>query len=711
VTKDFRVEPNQGAILNYFSVDLHQMDTIKHLRTAILEVCKKNTSAFEMFYLFGATDVLLLGISDTCDTLRKMQEAKPYQKIRGVMDYFAHYGTILSVHPTPFGFNDALRKNKILGIINWKIRHEVWLELFQTHDSLVKIRNSFAGLISTICERSFKKSLKKARNNLEYNVASILSSGCEDIILVVLTNSLQLSKFLSTEIRSIEFKDLIPSHQKKSDIRHVTVSTYTVLGARIKKGDFIYEYPKQAVGKQVQDRLRWDSCFNVRPGHLRNAIDTIKNNGPKSLIVEPIAGRPDLIVYTGHDKTHTSVQFLQLHHHLIKALKDSSSILSSETHFSFPDLRRSETANIPAIGRHPLPVMDEIKKLNKDIYNSRLHILEQESFAQIVRKLQYLLGDRYLMDSFMTLTPVIFKGVRQYIKLKETPSKITPESELWTSLIELCFAARYKGSPTIGETAVSPTLGDYSTGEKYLTLLDLLSNRIVKSIITKCSAFDLKPLYVVNISVNSSSATCIPTMPIQTAFILLPPRPLFYLQFLLLTFSHELGHVVFNSFALSVGSKLPREVNNWIKAFREPMAEYFSIKMLSNLNFAKHKQIIQKVFEDLKMSQDSYTIKCNHIDKAEFFYEIAKYPFGESIIRDIISRKIREQNKDTKKLGDPIKFSAKALVDYIKFLDSWDDEIIHKVRNFFVSQNAHEEFWNLWIYLYTLGEQCYIGIR
>jgi hypothetical protein len=628
------------------------------------------------------------------------------------MDYFAHYGTILSVYPEVFSFNDALRKNKILGIINWKIRHEVWSEVFKTQNSLAKIRNNFTGLLSNICAQSVKESSKKGGNNSGSKIAWVLSTGHEDIILVVLTRSLQFPKFLSTKLRSIEFKDLIPSQRKKSNIKHITVSTYTVLGAQIKKGDFIYEYPKGTISKQMQDQLKWDSCFSVRPGHLENAASALES---KRLRVYPVAGRYDIIASSRFDRKITSTQFLRSHHRLIGELKNNRSILSSETHLSFPNLRGIETQKEPGKLKASLPILPDINSLNQYIYeSSNLHILEKESFAQIIRKLQYLLEDKYLRESFMTLTPVIFSGVRQYVKLKIETYEMSPTSDLWTSLVELCFATRYKGSAPAGETAVSPTLGDYSTGEKCLTLLDLLGNRIIKSIITKYPTVKLKPLYVANISISSPTSASVPTIPIPTVFILLPPRPLFYPQFLLLTFCHELGHVIFNSFSLSVGAKLRYEVINVVKRLAEPVAELFSIKMLSNMDFDKHKKITKTVLGTLKMKRTLYnklySTKCQQIDLGKALYEIAKCRVGETDIRKLIVTELKEQKVKTEELLADIGAIAKALVGYINFLDCWDDEIIQKVREFFSSKDTQEEFWNLWTYLYTLGMQCYFTL-
>ena len=52
------------------------------LREIMLKVSAEvDTGISEIFYLFGASDVLLLGIGNTCDTLREIQKIGNYQRI------------------------------------------------------------------------------------------------------------------------------------------------------------------------------------------------------------------------------------------------------------------------------------------------------------------------------------------------------------------------------------------------------------------------------------------------------------------------------------------------------------------------------------------------------------------------------------------------------------------------------------------------------
>jgi hypothetical protein len=199
---------------------------------------------------------------------------------------------------------------------------------------------------------------------------------------------------------------------------------------------------------------------------------------------------------------------------------------------------------------------------------------------------------------------------------------------------------------------------------------------------------------------------------------LLPPKPLFYQKFLLLAFFHELGHVVFNIFARAESSLLPEEMSDGvyrlIMLFRESMAEYFSIKILSDLDlngFAKYGQDINSAYKTLKMNQDSCINKLRHIGDARHYYELAKGPSGEGAIRNNIENIIKRQKDKLGHLEVHIPFGAQAVYEYINFIESWDDEIIQRIRRLFNNQDDPKEFWDLWAHLYALGEQCYLDAK
>jgi hypothetical protein len=704
---NFIVKPDMGVLLNYFSATLPNFLKLpdSQLWREMKRICRNGKATFETFYLFGAFDILNLGISSDVKKLDDMQ-IKPHQEIKGVMDYFIHYGIVASLYPGPFDFKDAVNQNPLIGIITIKVRSTAWDEIYERFNNI--------DLLKRRISVQFKNAIKKTKNECStlnsntYKALLLLSYDCEDVIIVLFTGSFQFIKRFTTNIRTLELPDIHPELSSR-DVKHIIASTNTILGMNLKSQDNTLIIPQ--VYDNKFDKINWITLFEVRPGHLqhaKNAVFRIAKKSRLKLHINPLVGRNDLIVYPKETSGCDLNVFLETHYKLINGLSRNKSIESSETYISFPELDKVESKRGPKkISSDARLITTKLTELIKKIEESSLNKLERESFIQIVRKLAYLLEDRYLHDSFITLYPVVSRAIRGYLNLEMRNTGATLET--LTGFIELCYATRYQGSPPIGETAVYPTLGYYSLGQKVLILLDYLGNWIIKNFAEQLTVRKFLPQYIATINMNCPAGTCVPIAGIDLSFIFLPPRPIFHPEILLTIFSHELGHVICKSLiaAKEIKKRLESnpEVMEKLRRLEDLIAEFFSAKMLSNLDFDKYEKNVMRLclksFE-FKGTCKKYMedMKKEHIAGAKKLLEF----LNDSNTQD--SKKAIVQFSDLLKIDDL--FISKRLFELLQFIATWQvDEVINRVRIFLSSTNKQKEFWNLWILLNSQRGECY----
>jgi len=686
--KSFMVKPFQGIILNYFSLYLNHMPTTKSIWESMSNIIKHGEAGFALFYTFGTFDITLLGISDNWNTLYEMRRAEAYQKVEGVMDYFIHYGIVLSAYPEEFDFNKAISENSIMGIVTVKIRTDVWSKRLKNIKDVVELRK----ILKIIIERLIEETKEQIPiDSKRYRAILVESFESEDLSIIFLTESMQFVKLFSTKIRALELKDIMPKLPlEEAKIRHIIVSTTTIFGININK-----EFKKIFPQKNNYDKLKWITMFQVRPGHLQNAIDSILELSKKdksNLEANPIAGRNDLIVYPKKNAETTITKFLNAHLSLTDGLVDNFSFLTSETYISFPQLHKVETEERPSNLYPPLSIKKEIQELIDDIKNDEnLYILERETFIQMVRKFGYLLENRYLQDSFSSISPLIFRGIREYQKLKIKRFDESLLLDIWSGLVELCISTRYKGLPPIGETAVSSTLGFYSTGQKLLVLLDLLGNKMLKTIAENYNDFTIDPMYIATINTNVPSPTTVPVFATGTAFIMLPSIPLSHSEFLIISFFHEIGHVLFKSFKM----QLNFENNKIFKTFQEleePFADFFVIKTIFDLKWEDYKESIKDMLLNLNFesitSEALYNEKMGNINKAKDLYDT----IYKTLDRLPHSKKIKN------------------LFHSISRLDILEVKILDTIKSIINAKN-YQKVWDLWMYLYSQADSCFYSVK
>lgn len=701
MNNNFILQPNMGILLNFFSVRSSFLSDfpIQKLWEEMNDICKDGRSIYDTFYLFGAFDLLNVGISSDIKALDAMQKIKSYEQIKGVMDFFIHYGTIIHIFPKPFDFYQTVKKSPLIGITSIKIRLEIWREIYKIKKDIEGVKREVINLFTKALAKTIKKRPVDAS---DYNAIIILSYDCEDIIIIFLSKSYEFNKTFISNFRSLEFKDI---NQKfiSRQIKHIVANSNTILGAHLQstKRDLIV-FPRV---DNTHDKINWSTFIEVRPGHLRHAKNEISKLLDHKFIIEPTVGRNDLIVRPQDNQGVDLNNFFVTHSKFTKKLPPNKSIISLETYISFPNLRDIETNKrqehlYPAV----LSIEKEIHNLLKRIKCSKkIHKLEKESFSHIVRKLKYLLEDRYLQDSFITLSPIVFRGIQEYLKLNAKKRSAT--FGIWTGLLELCYATRYQGSPPIGETAVYPTLGFYSSGQKVLVLLDYLGNYIIKLITKKIGLKKFYPQYIATININCPSGTRITNDIIPTSFIFLPPRPIFHPESLMVIFLHELGHVIWDCFILSAAMRKEFKIahnqaalTSSCEELADAVAEFISIKILSNLDFNTYKNIMKsclKLFE-AEGQQKIFLkkMKQTHIKEA---MELSKLLSGPDNL---------ERFCKTYKLNSS---AGKLIYNFLSNIQELvDDEIVTKVRHFINSDDKLNELWNLWIPISLINGKCYV---
>jgi len=551
------IKPGAGVLFNYFSIYLNNLSLITSLDKEITTICSDGQASMAVFYTFGSSDVLVLGISDTCEKLNEMQEIQSYNNVKGVMDFFSYYGTAISVFPAPFNLDEEIKNNPIVGTVSIKIRMDAWGEICNNLKNLDELKVKL--------EEEFKKVIKKTSeecsglNSTNFKAILVLSYGVEDGIIILLTNSFQYIKTFVANIRTLELLDIINTIPVNVKFKHIIVDTFTTLGIEQK----IFESTvtsNTTVISNTYDKLSWNIFLKIRPGHLQYAIDGLSDLSSvqaKSKTAIPIIGRNDLIMESASDCESIS-DFVMTHTNIIKAVQKNKAIQSIETHLNFPYLKSLESPSYDEISTDEDQPLDAVfLELYTSIKDSKnLTTLERSSFIQIIRKLEFLLNDRYLQDSFITLLPIVKTGIFEYMSLpfKEKVDSKNLSLDLFTIFIECCYTTRYRGNPPFGETAVSPTLGYYSIGTKVLVLLDFISNRILKVIYENYAGKNRTvffPYCIVTSNVTSTTALVFTPTPLPLSFILLPPQSLTQPLAIVITFLHELGHCVLNSFLLS----------------------------------------------------------------------------------------------------------------------------------------------------------------
>lgn len=356
--------------------------------------------------------------------------------------------------------------------------------------------------------------------------------------------------------------------------------------------------------------------------------------------------------------------------------------------------------------------------------------MERASFTQIIRKLEFLLDDRYLQDSFLTLFPLIKIGILEYLSLsfKEKLALENKSLDLFSVLIECCYTNRYRGNPSFGETAVLPTLGYYSVGSKVLVLLDFVSNRIIKVIYEKYAKSDRKafiPRCVVTTNVTSTTAVSFTPFPLPLSFILLPPQSISQPLPIIVTFLHELGHVVFDSFLYSTrmyeiiatNSKISnneqenkenakKTFHNIRNTFSEVFAEFFAAKVLTDLDFKDFKEItlsmLEQLFENTTGADSAKKDKIIEVSHAE---SLNNYIKKEVEGDDLFGPRINDLFCGN--VSIPI---AKEMREFFISIANMDDEVISEFRRFYQDRNSSKAFWDLWIFINQIRSDCYVKI-
>ena len=637
------------------------------------------------------------------------------------MDYFMHYGIVASLYPEPFNLKDVVKQNPLIGVITIKVRSIAWDSIYEKFRNITALEKKISELFNTAIEKT-KKDCENL-NSQKYSALLLLSYDCEDVVIVLFTQSFQFIKQFTTNVRTLELKDF---HQDLSsyNIKHIIASTHTILGMHLTTRNGILIIPDSTRFKDnIFDKLNWLTFFEVRPGHLQHAKNSIIRIAKKKNLqfhVDPLVGRNDLIVrpkqtieYGQSIKYDDLNTLLTTHYELISGLSRNKSIESSETYISFPEMDKVESKKGPEkLSFDAKYVTSELNHLISKIEKSSLSKLEKESFIQIVRKLRYLLENRYLHDSFITLHPLVKRAIEEYFDPEVRESNAGTTLEIFTGFIELCYATRYQGSPPVGETAVYPTLGYYSLGQKVLTLLDYLGNWVLANFARKLSLKKFYPHYIATINMNCPAGTCIPIRGIGVSFIFLPPRPLFHPEILLVIFLHELGHVICKCFMAaedirnelnSLGENAGEVIKN-LRDFEEIIAEFFSAKILAELDFKKYKSIMKSCLKSFRF-KDTYKehimhMKDKHVNGAMKLLEILNESNNDRL-KVTLDRVAKLSKVDTIVIN-------KRILEILKFMANWrEDKVTKSIRKFLSSTQKQKEFWNLWILLNSLRGDCY----
>lgn len=693
------VKPGVGILLNYFSLCLNDLSMLRPVWAEMKNKYNNNYVSSGIFYLFGYSDILVLGISDDSGKLDEMQNMNSYRKMKGVMDFFSHYGVVICVYPKPFSFGQEIEKNPIIGTIAVKVRLEAWDKIFKELSTFEKLQKKF--------EEKFKEAVVKTAADCEpldssdYKAVLLLSYGTEDGLIVFFTRSFEYIKRFSTNLRTLELSDLIPK-KKANKMKHIVVSTNTILGARL-SDKFIIEIPTNNY-----DRISWSTLFQIRPGHLQYAINKIKNLlelKKYKMVPIPTVGRNDLVIHS--TRPYRLKEFLETHSGIISKLWDDRSVLSTETCISFPNLDEIESPYlVKKLYSKKTPKFLQLEHIYKAVRRSKyLNILERESFIQILRKLEYLLREDYLRDYFVTLIPVIKKSLEEYSSLTFQEKQDHPRLDLLVTFIESCYATRYQGNPPVGETAVCPTLGFYTVGVKLLVMLDYVGNRIIRQIANSCDKDVFNYRYFVTTNITSVTAANVPLLPLPISFILLPAKPLFRPEITLVTFFHELGHVVFQSFCCSksidlVLSSIPKRRAETLSAaldsFEEVFADFFLAKVLFDSDFMKFQKMMKKILNQFRfrvpVKEFVSDLKKSHADNAE---KLAVY------------LKNGRNKFSTEIFPKPFKDIMPYLNKFLNSILRLDDPLVEKMHYFLACKNQRESFWDLWIYSCIIRNKAY----
>jgi len=676
------LENEQQVLLNYFSMYLNNMTNLEPLWGRMKETFRDRKSCtFSFFYLFGATDVLLLGIGNENDLIKMKNMATTDENLQGVKDFFVHAGLIIDLYPNEFDFIDAVTENPVIGIVTVKIREEVLECIYRGYDNFEKMSQFLSKLFRDTINKTRKEC---AIGSSEYRVILLLSYEIEDAKLIFLTNSFQFVKKFAINLRSVQLKDIrVRKTANKLKIKHIIASTNTVLGINLlRENNRLYF---RRINKNEFDRINWWTDFEVRPGHMRSAIETIEKaakNSRNKLNICPIAGRNDITAYHHKNLQYSLQRFLKCHYSLFNTSLGNRYIISSETNICFPGIQKTECRERPNISISDPQIDSNFKNMLRDINVSKnLHLLERESLTNIVKKLQYLLNDTYLEGSFTSFVPLIKESIGNYLKIPvgDKLSEKTIDLEFLTSFIELSYIVRYQGLPPVGETAVCPTLGTYTMGQKLLPLLDYTGHYLLYNLAKKLGSHKFQPQTILTTSINPYIGTHIPCPSLNVAFIQLPVNPLIHHDIALLTFFHELGHSVYNSFCLATSLRnLDETVKRHLGKYAETFAEFYSCKVLSDLDFNRHEELNNRVLKQLEFRSESF----------------------EEVFR-LKKKQIQKSQKTFQKGPSKVKTKVLKLVkSWMRSIGSYDDEILPKIRVLLNKDSSFiKEFWNLWIFL------------
>lgn len=685
-----------GLLMHLFSFPLRELPKLADGLINISAGSRGTASAPIPFYLFGAFDSMLLTVSKDISELNRMRKAIPASQTVGIMDFFIHSGLVVATYPNDFYIESAIQECPIVGAIVVKLRGEVWPYVANAYAGAL----GFADTCNVLFQQAVDKTMRDSRLPQRHCKAMLLLSyDYEDAIVVLFTRSFEFVKRFATNLRSLEFDDLVSPAQKGRPIfRHAVVSTVTHLGVHLaKSGNAPVISWGPVVG--VQERLSWRTMVQVKPGHLQYAINSIQGaSRPGVGEPVPVVGRNDVMIDGGPPKLIRVSDFLQRHFEFVSVLVRNRSILSTETHLSFPGLKKLESKKAP---RKMLAAGDagqsDYEGLLADIDRKKaLQEFEREAFKAILRKLRSVGEDPYLRDNFARLAALTIKGISAYARSSVQERLNQPGPDMWIGYVELAFASRFLASPPVGETATCATLGRYAPGLKILVLLDDLAALVIRELSLATNLPELLDRKVVTLSLNCFTAGCASFSQYGSSFITLFSGLFFHPQLTYLAFFHELGHAIADAYLQSKAAsrRINQELNSGritlslleerISRMEEYFAETISAAVVSGLDCRAH----------LQLTKDGLA------GTDEGAGQVSKRILEEK------QRHIRSVQKIMGNLDD-LKLTAagRVMLPLFRGVQEWSRKDSSYLRGLVRSTSPLWDFWELWMWQHRINGQ------
>jgi len=441
-------------------------------------------------YCWGYFDLVELFIFEKQKHFVTLQKLTPYTN---TYEHRYHCGTIL--HPADFTIEEVARKLPLCGISFIKFKNEIFEAMSEEGYFLF-----FKELIKTkFLQYLESEEIKKLG---EAKCIIIWSFGCEDLILLLFSDSYEVIKQVVFKLRTLEIGDrnlrrlFVPDTEKIIGAHvHACTFSQTVLSFYLDRAIIETKGETEAL-KNLQKKIRKEDIIRVdsiklrtNPGHVDYVLENMQTRG--KFITGVSAGRNDVHIRVLNDVNF--FEFLEFYRKNILPLFGSSNspVVDAETTFWGPEQRHIKTNEPMRIWESIRPVRKKTREgiQLKDVLTNEERVFIQklgevsENMQNSVLHLLTNLSHLARNPLTRTTTRTLCENVGNILRIDSPINQFEKEEfpiavDVTMRFLSLCLRDRFRGFFPVGETGYSSGFIYKGNFQKLLISLDKIARSL-----------------------------------------------------------------------------------------------------------------------------------------------------------------------------------------------------------------------------------------